>query len=279
MSQNKVCPHCGSKMFLGSITRGCALESIVDEQGNNTFRIVKESSGDKYELSVLQCCRCRAEINEDDLIEGVICKECKKVVNPNELNEEGICEVCQAKREHTELATASTDDLIKMLIEERKRADSLATKINAKLEKADEAEAKATAKTAKAKAKDEATNDTADDKQQEAKPVKKGGAKRGKVKMGEATESTNNEEVKSDVETAEQGTTDAEKEEVSQTEVNDAVNDIANQQDAPFPELPYEEPLPMNPPVEEVPVQQEVQPVQNPSDGFQMFDDSDSYKF
>ena len=33
MSQIKVCPHCGSKMFVGAITRGCAIESVIDENG------------------------------------------------------------------------------------------------------------------------------------------------------------------------------------------------------------------------------------------------------
>ena len=86
MSQIKVCPYCGSKMFVGAITRGCAIESVIDENGNPSFKLVKESSGNKYDLEILKCCRCKKDVKADELVEGVSCKECGRIVNPDELN-------------------------------------------------------------------------------------------------------------------------------------------------------------------------------------------------
>ena len=142
MSQIKVCPHCGSKMFVGTITRGGAIESIIDENGDASVNVVKESSGDKYELEGLKCCRCREEITKDDLVEGVVCKECGKIVGPDEVDENGVCEVCSAMKQRTELANASKEDIIRMLLEAEKKANSVTSKVEKQLKKAEEIENK-----------------------------------------------------------------------------------------------------------------------------------------
>lgn len=43
MSQIKVCPHCGSKMFVGAITRGCAIESVIDEMVILVLSLLKKA--------------------------------------------------------------------------------------------------------------------------------------------------------------------------------------------------------------------------------------------
>ena len=99
--------------------------------------------------------------------------------------------------------------------------------------------------------------------------------------MDEDTKSDNNGENKADDNTNEntdQKSEESEEEvQVTETEVAEAVNDIANQQDAPFPdisdaqEMPEQNnqqeelPLPMNPPEQ--------------TEGFKMFDDRDDEPF
>ena len=252
MSQIKVCPHCGSKMFVGAITRGCAIESVIDENGNPSFKLVKESSGDKYDLEVLKCCRCKKDVKSDELVEGVPCKECGRVVNPDELNEDGLCEVCAAVKQRAELANASREDLIQMLLNAEKQANPVAAKVEKQVKKAEKVEEKK----------------SVDDEVKEEKPVKKPG-RRSKVKVSEDTKPDNNSNEESKSEGNENQITDA--------EVATAVDDIANQQEAPFPDLENnstEIPLPMNPPEPE----QEVPIIQGTED-FKMFDDRNDEPF
>ena len=276
MSQIKVCPHCGSKMFVGAITRGCAVESIIDENGNPNFKLIKESSGDKYDLEILKCCRCKADINKDDLVEGVPCKECGKVVSPDELNEEGICEVCMAVKQRTELANASKEDLIMMLLDAEKKANSVIAKVEKQVKKAEKIETK------------QLTNNVSDDidnteDTKEDKSVTKKGGRRGKIKVGDDTKPDDNREDKTDDVKVEDKQEDVKEEEkVTDEEVAKAVDDIANQQDAPFPDLNDNgnstkdvAPIPMNPPE---PVQEVSVPQEN-TEGFKMFDDRDDEPF
>lgn len=276
MSQIKVCPHCGSKMFVGAITRGCAVESVIDENGNPGFKVVKESSGDKYDLEILKCCRCKADIKKDELVEGVPCKECGKVVSPDELNAEGICEVCAAIKQRTELANASREDLIMMLLDAEKKANTVTAKVEKQVKKAGKVEAKQVADDVS-----DNVDDTEDTK--EEKPATKKGGRRGKVKVGEDTKSDNNGEDKADnVKVEDEQENVKEEEKVTDEEAAEAVNDIANQQDAPFPDLndnsnPVEDvaPIPMNPPEPA----QEVSAPQENTEGFKMFDDRDDEPF
>ena len=268
----KVCPHCGSAMFVGAITRGCAIESIIDENGNPSFKVLKESSGDKYDLEILKCCRCKADISKNDLIEGVPCKECGKIVNPSDLNEDGICEVCAAVKQRAELANASREDLIMMLLNAEKQANNVTAKVEKQIKKAEKVEAK---------------QDDSEELKEE-KPVIKKGGRRGKVKMDENTKPDNNEENKSDDNKVEDQKQEVEEEKITDEEVSQAVDDIANQQDAPFPNIDENDnssedvaSIPMNPPE---PIEQQTEEqspvVEQPQvDGFKMFDDRDDEPF
>ena len=78
MAENKLCPHCGSKMFVAAITRGCVVE--VTDDANEPFKLLKESSKG-FEIEIAKCARCKHDLTLDDLTTGVPCKECGKIFN------------------------------------------------------------------------------------------------------------------------------------------------------------------------------------------------------
>lgn len=204
MSESKMCPHCGSKMFAAAITKPCIVEVTGDI--NNPFKILKEVDNNP-EIEIVKCARCKAELKETDLVTGVKCKECGKIVAPTELTEEGICDVCDAIKKRSELANASKEDLIRMLLNAEKNANPVATKIEKKVQEAEDVVQQIEAET------------VAQPKEQK------------KVKAKKAKDSKN----------------DDVKEEVPVEQVQRAVDDLANSQEAPFPE--------MNPPEDPTPVQ------------------------
>ena len=227
--KTKVCPHCGSSMFAAKIIRGCIVESNED----GTFKIMKESTN-KYDIEIVKCGRCKKDITEDDLVTGVTCKECGKVVNPSEIGEDGICDICKAKKERSELANASTEDLIRMLL----KAEKMAKSVSVPTQESVQEDTK----------EDTESNNT---EEESSEPEKK--TRRRKVKKTQETENTTD---KSQPESVSEDAPVEEKtseENAEQKETAEAVNDIANQQEAPFPDIPMEseseQPLPaMNPP-------------------------------
>ena len=113
----KLCPHCGGKMFAAKIIRGCIVEATED----GDFKVLKENT-ERHDIEVLKCGRCKNDLTNNDLVSGVTCKECGKVVNPNDINEAGVCTVCQAQKARSELANASREDLIRMLLDAERKA-------------------------------------------------------------------------------------------------------------------------------------------------------------
>ena len=229
--KTKVCPHCGSSMFAAKIIRGCIVESNED----GTFKIMKESTN-KYDIEIIKCGRCKKDITEDDLVTGVTCKECGKVVNPSEIGEDGICDICKAKKERSELANASTEDLIRMLLKAEKMAKSVSVPTKESVQK-----------DAKDIKEDTESNDT---EEESSEPEKK--TRRRKVKKTQETENTTDESQPESVSEDAPVEEKTSEENAEQKETAEAVNNIANQQEAPFPDIPMEsepeQPLPaMNP--------------------------------
>ena len=227
--KTKVCPHCGSSMFAAKIIRGCIVESNED----GTFKIMKESTN-KYDIEIIKCGRCKKDITEDDLVTGVTCKECGKVVNPSEIGEDGICDICKAKKERSELANASTEDLIRMLL----KAEKMAKSVSVPTQESVQEDTK----------KDTESNNT---EEESSEPEKK--TRRRKVKKTQETENTTDESQPESVSEDAPVEEKTSEENAEQKETVEAVNDIANQQEAPFPDIPMEseseQPLPaMNPP-------------------------------
>lgn len=276
MATKKMCPHCGGTMFMGAITRACIVEVFApDKEGEEeSFNVSKETK-DKYSIEVVKCIRCKRDVSKDELITGVVCKECGRAVAPDDLNKDGICSVCEAKKTRSELANASQDDLIRMLLEAEKRSSSVSEKISKKVEQAE---------AVNNSANDDTTDDTAvDTKAEEStgkETKKRAKAPRGRKKNTDETAEGNESKPETEDKPAD------DKSEKQSEDMKEAVDDIANSQEAPFPDFPG-----MNAPTESEPQvaedsSKESEPVQennnsedeesvNAQEPFQMFDENE----
>ena len=277
MATKKMCPHCGGTMFMGAITRACIVEVFApDKEGEEeSFNVSKETK-DKYSIEVVKCIRCKRDVSKDELIAGVVCKECGRAVAPDDLNKDGICSVCEAKKTRSELANASQDDLIRMLLEAEKRSSSVSEKISKKVEQAEAVNNSANDDTT-----DDAAVDTKAEESTGKETKKRAKAPRGRKKNTDETAEGN--ESKSETEDK---PTDDNKSEKQSEDIKEAVDNLANSQEAPFPDFPG-----MNAPTESETQaaedsSKESEPVQennnledeesvNAQEPFQMFDENE----
>lgn len=245
---NKVCPHCGSRMFIATVTKGCVVEIHAEEGMDDEFHVLKESSNNPtYEI--VACAKCKKELTQNDLLAGVICKECGKVVSPAEVNEEGLCAVCVAVKERTDLQNASKEDLIRMLIQAEKNSNPVAQKIEKTVAKADDVVADIAP--APAQIVTETERETVEEQPSEEKPKRRSRRKKDDTTEEVITEAVETEEI----------------EETSATEaVTEDVSNIADQQEAPFPNIEPDQTFDAMP--------APVPPTEN-TQGFEMFPDDD----
>ena len=245
MAENKLCPKCGGQMFMAAITRACVVGVSTDEE--NPYTILKEGK-DKYDIAIIKCARCKESIEEKDLVIGVHCKECGRITAPSDIDSNGICDICNAKSKRSELANASKEDLIKMLLEAEKRTNPVTSKMEERIETATAVSQQVAA-----------TEEVAEESNVEAPQPKK--RRRRKTSDDVVTEEAE-EQTEEVVATTEDVSTEAE--------------NLANQQEAPFPDMN----LPEEMISQEVPVPtvQEEQPVGVNND-FKMFDDSNDSAF
>ena len=276
MATKKMCPHCGGTMFMGAITRACIVEVFApDKEGEEeSFNVSKETK-DKYSIEVVKCIRCKRDVSKDELITGVVCKECGRPVTPDDLNKDGICSVCEAKKTRSELANASQDDLIRMLLEAEKRSSSVSEKISKKVEQAEAVNNSVNDDTT-----DDATVDTKAEELTGKETKKRAKAPRGRKKNTDETVEGNESKPETENKPAD------DKSEKQSEDVKEAVDDLANSQEAPFPDFPG-----MNAPTESEPQvaedsSKEPEPVQennnsedeesvNAQEPFQMFDENE----
>lgn len=227
MAENKMCPHCGGKMFGATITRGCVVEVSTSEQGEDTYKVLKEVK-DKFDIKILKCARCKNDVTDEDLVTSVVCKECGKVVSPLDINQDGMCNICAAIKERSEIANASREELIKMLLEAEKKSNSVASKMDKKIKEAEEINEPTPVPNNSDPISEE--TDTNAPKEQPAEEVPEKKTKRRTVKRTKTTKEETTEEV--------QEQTEPESEAVESAPVpEEAINEIANQQEAPFPEV------------------------------------------
>ena len=277
MATKKMCPHCGGTMFMGAITRACIVEVFApDKEGEEeSFNVSKETK-DKYSIEVVKCIRCKRDVSKDELITGVVCKECGRAVAPDDLNKDGICSVCEAKKTRSELANASQDDLIRMLLEAEKRSSSVSEKISKKVEQAEAVNNSVNDDTT-----DDAAVDTKAEESTGKETKKRAKAPRGRKKNTDETVEGNESKPETEDKPA-----DENKLEKQSEDVKEAVDDLANSQEAPFPDFPG-----MNAPTESEPQaaedsSKESEPVQennnsedeesvNAQEPFQMFDENE----
>ena len=276
MAIKKMCPHCGGTMFMGAITRACIVEVFApDKEGEEeSFNVSKETK-DKYSIEVVKCIRCKRDVSKDELITGVVCKECGRPVAPDDLNKDGICSVCEAKKTRSELANASQDDLIRMLLEAEKRSSSVSEKISKKVEQAEAVNNSANDDTT-----DNAAVDTKAEESTGKETKKRAKAPRGRKKNTDETAEGNESKPETEDKPAD------DKSEKQSEDMKEAVDDLANSQEAPFPDFPG-----MNAPTESEPqaaedFSKESEPVQennnsedeesvNAQEPFQMFDENE----
>ena len=282
MATKKMCPHCGGTMFMGAITRACIVEVFApDTEGEEeSFNAPKETK-DKYSIEVVKCIRCKRHVSKDKLITGVVCKECGRPVTPDDLNKDGICSVCEAKKTRSELANASQDDLIRMLLEAEKRSSSVSEKISKKVEQAE---------AVNNSANDDTTGDAAVDTKAEELTKKaeestgKETKKRAKAPRGRKKNTDETAEGNESKSETEDKPIDDNKSEKQNEDIKEAVDNLANSQEAPFPDFPE-----MNAPTEsetqaaenssKEPVQEnnnlEDEESVNAQEPFQMFDENE----
>lgn len=253
MAENKLCPKCGSQMFMATITRACVVAMSTDKE--NPYQILKEGK-DKFDIEIVKCARCKEDISETDLVVAVKCKECGRLVAPHDVDENGICDVCNAMHKRSELANATKEDLIKLLLEAEKRTNPVAAKMEEQIEKANVV-LDAVAQNDLQAEEEVAVSTEAIVEEEPVAPVKR----RGRRKKTEE-----------DTEVVEAPT------EAEATEVEN----IANQQEAPFPDMNLPEEMTQAESVEtasqvETTVAEEEQPIG--AGDFKMFDDSSDSAF
>lgn len=106
----KRCPTCGSTKLLARKITGVQVESIE----NGEYKINAE--GKSYQIEIVGCAHCKANLTEAELVEAVQCKKCGKFVSSQELDANGECDVCRAIQERPDLANMSREDLIRMML-------------------------------------------------------------------------------------------------------------------------------------------------------------------
>jgi len=245
MSENKLCPHCGGKMFMATITRACLVEVSTDKE--NPYKIMKEGK-DKFDIAILKCARCREDITEEQLVSAVACKECGRLVTPADVDENGVCDVCNAMKQRTELANASKEDLVKMLLEAEKRSNPVAAKMAEKQNVATDNTTGGGFTLTPVEDETPAEEDVVPVEEAPAQPKKRARRKKTDNAVTEATEDT--------VAETEEAATEEEAPAVeTEVPVEEAVADLANQQEAPFPDMNLPEEMVATP--EPQPVQEE----------------------
>ncbi len=224
MAGFKVCPHCGSMMFAAKIISPGAVQSLED----GTFKVVSEKK-EKQVVEIVMCARCRHPVTEDDLVSGVTCKECGKVVNPNDIDANGVCDVCKAKKERADLANASTEDLIKMIINMEKAAKGVApVMVTESVVAPDVADAEPAVEEV-APAETTEVEPEAESEGDDKKSTRRRRARRGAVEDAPAADEDTDKESSAD------NSADATAEEPA-IDVKSEVNDLADLQEAPFPD-------------------------------------------
>lgn len=279
---NKVCPNCGATMFLGTYVIPVVVEVNDTENEDEKYNILRKNEKGAS-INVMKCARCKKDITEEELVSSVVCKECGRSVSPSDVDENGICDVCRAKKERADLANATHEELIHRLLQLEAMNSKTVKDVVASQKAAEQAVTEEQQVT-------DAVSDAMNPPEQAAatdEQAKEGEKKTRKRKVNKAKGSgdanagdAKAEETEAPTEEVNEEPKEAEPEQaaepVTEEEAKEAVDDIANAQDAPFPvvqNLPgFEEqsPLPVQMPVQEEPAI---------GTGFQMFDNQDSPAF
>lgn len=241
--KQKTCPHCGGNTFLASITIPGMVGVYVDENGNDAYDVLKKVDS-KMGVQIVKCSKCKELLKEEDLVVGVPCKECGAIVPASDLNEDGICSVCAAKKARPELASMSQEDLLRMYLELEKKVN-VNTKLQKKIEKAEQAVADMKAEEEQATAEEpvtEVADEAPTEEAVEETPVEEEKPKR-KRRKKKADADTQDDADEQNEEQAEEVPEEISGE-VSEEEAVQETENLADSQAAPFPDVKTEDPGP-----------------------------------
>ena len=149
MEQTKIkkrCPECGSEEFLCKIIR-IGVCNVFNDGQNDVMEITKEDNVNSVTIVKFcaneKCSHNKGEgLNINQLVSTANCTKCGKEYIQEDLNENGECPLCVASSRE-DLKDASKEDLIRMILKLEHHGNGVnphaVEKIDAKLEKADEA--------------------------------------------------------------------------------------------------------------------------------------------
>lgn len=267
---NKTCPHCGAAMFLGTYVIPIVVEVRDTDDENERYNILKRNEKGAS-VSIMKCARCKKDVTEEELVASVTCKECGRAVSPSDVDENGVCDVCRAKKERADLANATQEELIHRLLQLEAMNSKTVKDVVASQNVAEQTDTAAQQTDAVNEAMNPPEAQTSDESGDGKKTRKR---KVNKAKGGDTKAASDTP----DEQAVDEPAGEIPKEEpVTEEEVQQAADDLANAQEAPFPMVEnlatFEEQAPL-------PVQMPI-----PDDGtaigtgFQMFDNQDAPAF
>lgn len=232
------CPHCGANTFIGTVTRGCII-SYVDD---NETPSVKELADLGEELNIYKCASCKKELKQEELVAGVKCSECGDIVLKDDINENGLCPACALIHD----TNKSPAELLRELLKQRADSSPVKSKMDKKQEKANtiKEESKATpvveevvvptedtpstTENTEATTEETATpvENTAEASEEATKPAKEPKKRGRKSTKNQTVESKNEDNIE-----------EAMNAPVTEEDTTVAENDISNIQEAPFPDV------------------------------------------
>ena len=199
MSRYLLCPHCGTSLVgIRKIYNAIGYVN-TDADGKHQYQIQNETSSPSFE--VVGCMSCHREISIEDMVDGVKCTKCGRDTVKSDIDENGVCSICRLEEESPDFSNISLDELKRkyyMLMH-----GEATDKINKKAEEA--------------KAKMENDSQPAPEEKPKKRQVKR------KTKKSE--------EKPAQEETVNEAQDNVKPEEDTQKEQEQ----VANQQDAPFP--------------------------------------------
>lgn len=122
MLVQKVCPNCGQEQLMGYIARPCLLRVKRDTIANrDIYELISEDTEPtRVQYDVIKCANCKQKVKKDQLIVNTVkCNKCGTIVSAGYVNEQGICYTCLASEQIPNIANASKEDLLMMLIKNK----------------------------------------------------------------------------------------------------------------------------------------------------------------
>lgn len=122
MLVQKVCPICGQEQLMGYTARPCFLKVKRDTIANkDIYELISEDTEPtRIQYDIIKCANCGQKVKKDQLIVNTVkCTKCGTIVSAGYVNEQGVCYTCLASEQMPNIANASKEDLLMMLIKNK----------------------------------------------------------------------------------------------------------------------------------------------------------------